>query len=237
MEKGTAIKKINQIGKVGCIISTVAQVFAIIGLVGVLIGSVVMAVFPKEAITVTLRGTADVNLNLNRLGGTMITEQQIQELKDLNVQDEETSFEMNDSEYLITNIEPAPDGVKISAETSDVTLDLKALTWPLISALLYMIMTIVTIHFIKSLCKEIKVCESPFSEGVITKIKRLAYSLIPWVFISGITDSIAGSAFTGKVNVDLNIELGMVMVVLIVLALAYIFRYGAVLQQESDETL
>lgn len=107
MEKGTAIKKINQIGKVGCIISTVAQVFAIIGLVGVLIGSVVMAVFPKEAITVTLRGTADVNLNLNRLGGTMITEQQIQELKDLNVQDEETSFEMNDSEYLITNIEPA----------------------------------------------------------------------------------------------------------------------------------
>ena len=128
-------------------------------------------------------------------------------------------------------------GLKNSAEALDVTLDLKALTWPLIAALICMIMTLVTIHFIKNLCKEIKVCESPFSEGVITNIKRLAYSLIPWVFISGITDSIVGSAFTGKVSIDLNIQLGMVMVVLIVLALAYIFRYGAVLQQESDETL
>lgn len=82
-------------------------------------------------------------------------------------------------------------GLKNSAEALDVTLDLKALTWPLIAALICMIMTLVTIHFIKNLCKEIKVCESPFSEGVITNIKRLAY----------------------------------------------IFRYGAVLQQESDETL
>jgi len=33
------------------------------------------------------------------------------------------------------------------------------------------------------------------------------------------------------------VDLGMVLIILFIFVLAYIFKYGAVLQQESDETL
>ncbi len=237
MEKQAAIRKINQIGKAGYIISVIVQVLVIIALVGALIGGAVMAAFPKEAITMTMSGSMDVDLNLNRLGGAHLTDTQLQNLQS-ELQSGSASFSIDDRDYLVTGVETTQDGVRVSAETSNITADLKTILWPtVVSGVVYIVVVLITIHFIKRLCKEIKNCESPFSEGVIRKIKQLAYALIPWVFISGITESIMSSGMTGRTSVDLNIDLGRVMVVLVVLALAYIFQYGAVLQQESDETL
>jgi len=45
------------------------------------------------------------------------------------------------------------------------------------------------------------------------------------------------SAMSGGIHLIFSIDLGVVLVVLIVLVLVSIFKYGAVLQQESDETL
>lgn len=237
MEKQTAIRKINQIGKAGYIISVIVQVLVIIALVGTLIGGAIVAAFPKEAITMTMRGSMDVRLNSKNFDGVSITEAQMQSLQS-ELQSGRESFSIDDREYLVTGVEAGEDGVRISAETSDITADLKTILWPtVLSAAVYIVVVLITVHFIKRLCKGIKDCESPFDEGVIRKIKQLAYALIPWVFISGITESIMSGAMTGRVSVDLNIDLGRVMVVLVVLALAYIFQYGAVLQQESDETL
>jgi len=39
------------------------------------------------------------------------------------------------------------------------------------------------------------------------------------------------------VAITFGIDFGVVLIILIVFALVYIFKYGAVLQQESDETL
>jgi hypothetical protein len=69
---------------------------------------------------------------------------------------------------------------------------------------------------------------------VIRGIKALAYSLIPWVIIDWMQELIT-LPYTGTHN--FTIDLSVACIILIVLGLAYIFQYGAVLQQESDETL
>jgi hypothetical protein len=91
--------------------------------------------------------------------------------------------------------------------------------------------------FASSLCKAFRDCETPFEDNVIKKMQNLAYSLIPWVFVSAATDSVVSSLTTNMVAITFGIDFGVVLIILIVFALVYIFKYGAVLQQESDETL
>jgi len=59
--------------------------------------------------------------------------------------------------------------------------------------------------------------------------------LIPWTVVSTVSDVVLYHSERFPINFSVNIN--MVIVVLLVLALVYIFKYGAVLQQESDETL
>ena len=69
-------------------------------------------------------------------------------------------------------------------------------------------------------------------------MKRLTtIALIPWTIVSTIINSILDSAKSGSASVSITLDLGVVLIVLAVLVLVYIFKYGAVLQQESDETL
>lgn len=237
LNKETAIQKINRIGKAGCVISKIAQVFVIVAIVGTLIAAMVMFLIPKDAVVLTARGSLGVALQPDKLGSLLITEKQLEEFGNVDayISIDGHNYAITDIE--VTGIESGQELVRLAAETPDITMDVKAFVWPILSALIYLVMTLITLIFVNGVCKEIKTCESPFGEGVIAKLKRLAYALIPWVFITGITDSMLNSAFSGRLNVDLNVDLSMVMVVLIVLALAYIFQYGAVLQRESDETL
>ena len=67
--------------------------------------------------------------------------------------------------------------------------------------------------------------------------QNLAYSLIPWAFFTTVSDGMVTGMMTGKTQFNVGVDLGMVLVIVIIFALTYIFKYGAVLQQESDETL
>lgn len=93
----------------------------------------------------------------------------------------------------------------------------------------------VTVTFIIKLCKEFKTCETPFSEGVIKRMKQVGYSMLPWFIVFPTAEAAANFMVTNNLNISLDI--GMLIMALVVLALTYIFKYGAMLQQESDETL
>ncbi len=81
------------------------------------------------------------------------------------------------------------------------------------------------------------VYEKRGEKNVIKKMQYFAYSLVPWAVVSMISDSIRESILNNKLSVMFSIDLGVVLIVLVVLLLVHIFKYGAVLQQESDETL
>ena len=57
------------------------------------------------------------------------------------------------------------------------------------------------------------------------------------VLLSGISENVIESALTGGKNMLFSVDLSTVLVILLIFALTYIFKYGAQLQTESDETL
>ena len=96
---------------------------------------------------------------------------------------------------------------------------------------------LITLIFAGKLCKAFRDCESPFEENVVKQLNALAFSLLPWVVLDSLTESVTESIFTNTFNLFIGVDLGMVMIIFFIFVLAYIFKYGAVLQQESDETL
>lgn len=244
--KEQAISKINKVGKASYIISKIAKIVFIIGLVVSIIGAIVCMVLPKNMVTFNMSGKMDMIVNLEKFD---ISEEDIYmglEDGELDIKKDnitignigtDVSIDIFEQEY--NPVEVIQDGktVLMKLESDSNSINLRDIGYFLIIVSVSMAITIVTLFFIESLCKSFKDCKSPFDEDVIKKMRNLAFSLIPFTFFSSIVESGLFSIMQGSVNFSLSIDLGVVLVVLIVFILAYIFKYGAVLQQESDETL
>ncbi|MCM1179486.1 MAG: DUF2975 domain-containing protein [Clostridium sp.] len=234
--KENAISKINKMGKIGTTLATIAKVFVILGLVFTAAGTILCACLPKDFLTMQIDSNLLMDINFASVGAQATDEEVSQMQKEI-----EQSLK---EEGIVNTVSVNNSSISLDF-TSDfssglvdlVEFNLHKLVWPMLAALLYLVMTLVTLFFISSLCKTFKNCASPFEDEVIHKMKMLAYSLIPWTILSSVYDAIAENLFSNSFHLSIGIDLGMVVTVLIILALAYIFQYGAVLQQESDETL
>ncbi len=247
--KEQAIQKINKVGKVSYVIAVIAKIFVIIGLVVTLVSAVACFVMPKDGIKMTMAGNMEIAVDFAAMGGE-ITEEDIEQLQamtpgenimvedvQIGMVDGEFGFSVAGQEYEIVDSAVNGNVMTMLWASNGRTFSLRNLAVVWLIASLAMVMTIVTITFVEKLCKAFRDCESPFEENVIKKMQNLAISLIPWTIVSSITNSVKDSFLNGGVSVSLTVDLGVVLVVLIVLVLVYIFKYGAVLQQESDETL
>ncbi len=238
--KEQTIGKINKMGKAGYIITVILRVFVVLGLIAAIAAAVAVSVLPKDAIRISVTGKADVDVDLASLLGkdravSVLKEQDLSEQMETYGQGGELQLE--GVSYAIDQIDAEGSHIIMSGTGEMYDFNLKKTVGPLVVALLYLVMTFITLFFIGALFKALKKCQSPFEEDVIKKMKMLAYSLIPWVVFSSISDTAANGFFNNRINFSLSVNLDMVFIVLLILALAYIFQYGAVLQQESDETL
>lgn len=238
--KEQTISKINKMGKAGYIITVILRVFVVLGLIAAIAAAVAVSVLPKDAIRISVTGKADVDVDLASLLGkdravSVLKEQDLSEQMETYGQGGELQLE--GVSYAIDQIDAEGSHIIMSGTGEMYDFNLKKTVGPLVAALLYLVMTFITLFFIGALFKALKKCQSPFEENVIKKMKMLAYSLIPWVVFSSISDTAANGLFNNRINFSLSVNLDMVFIVLLILALAYIFQYGAVLQQESDETL
>lgn len=147
------------------------------------------------------------------------------------------NFSLNDDNYEVSSV--VTDGNKINVEASvkDMEFSIRRLVYVVLAALVQTAVNLVVIFFIGSLCKAFRDCVSPFEDNIIKKMHNLEFSMIPMVFISTITDSVINKPFSEGLNISWSIDLTVIIAILIVFAIAYIFKYGAMLQQESDETL
>lgn len=237
--KEDAISKINKMGKAGHIISLIVKIFLYIAIGGILIGTVAVAVLPEKLVTFSIGGTADVSVNLEDFD-VDFTDEQKSEISENIIGDgngNNAALDIQGVSYGIDSVEVGESTIGISASAKTFEYNFKDFLVVLIAALIMVVMTLVTVFFIDSLCKAFRDCASPFDADVIKKMQRFAYSLIPWAVISAGAESVLSSFFTATVSVSFGIDFGMVIVILVILALSYVFKYGAVLQQESDETL
>lgn len=230
--KQEVVAKINKFGKIGEVIAQISRIFVILGAVILLAAGILMLAMPKDFIAMDYYVGMDMMVNLDAVGET-ITEDDMAELEA-----DAYTVTTSDTEMVIVDVEADAEAntlnVKFASEPTNMFNATKIVIFILLQLLL-MVVNFITITFIVKLCKEFKTCETPFSEGVIKRIKQVGFSLIPWCIVYPTAEAAAN--FMVSNNLNISIDIGMIIMVLVVLALAYIFQYGAMLQQESDETL
>ncbi|MCR5128218.1 MAG: DUF2975 domain-containing protein [Lachnospiraceae bacterium] len=230
MNKKEAIGKINQIGKAGSVISTIAQVLLILGLVVSIIGFVIVLGLPKDLFTFTIDPIGTARINGVSLEGQGIDTEMQNSFTNLDVN-------LNGINYKASN--PVVDGnvINMDLNGSSIVFSPVQLIRIVTAAMVIVVFTLVLTAFIKKLCKSISTCSTPFSQDVIKSIEHCTWALIPWLIIGGSAKNVIQSAFTGNLNLGFSVDFTTIMVVLLLVALTYIFKYGAILQTESDETL
>lgn len=248
--KTEAIQKINKIGKISNIVALICKILIIIGLVFCIIGTIICFVFPKSAIKATPIQSTTIEIDYGAFGIT-IPEDRKELLEEMEFSEGEWRIETVKSGVISgrleieaagqsqvpSNISVTDNVVKMDMVTEGKIFTARDAGVMLLAGMIVLVMTLITLNFIGALCKAFRDCESPFEERIIKKMQRLAIVLIPWTVVSSVSDSFMSWLVSGKTGWSLSVDMGIVLVVLIVLVLVYIFKYGAVLQQESDETL
>lgn len=239
--KAEAIKKINKMGEVGGILIIIAKVICIIGFVVCLIGTICLGLLPKDFITFHAMGSGTIEVNMEAIGQSISAEDAAQinsgSMPEVGTLKLEGSFRFGTNEYVFNEKHAEGNSIFLSSSQSSNTISVHDLVYCVGIAAVSLAMTIVSLFFAGFLCKAFKNCRSPFEENVIQKMQQFAYSLIPCVLLASISNSMMSSLLSGSFHVNVSIDLSMLVVALVILALAYIFKYGALLQQESDETL
>lgn len=230
--KQEVVAKINKFGKIGEVIAQISRIFVILGAVILLAAGIFMLAVPKDLFTLDYYVGMDMQVDLDAVGET-ITEDDMAELEA-----DAYTVTTSDTEMVIVDVEADEEAntlnVKFASEPTNMFNATKIVIFILLQLLL-LVVNFITITFIIKLCKEFKTCETPFSAGVIKRIKQVGFSLIPWCIVYPTAEAAAN--FMVSNNLNISIDIGMIIMALVVLALAYIFQYGAMLQQESDETL
>ncbi len=236
--KQDAIQKINKMGKAGAILALITKIFLGIALAGCLIGLIVTAVLPAEMVQVNMAGTADIIVDLSKFGENIFETSEV--AKEEIVENVKNSSNINyaGNEMYVSDVKTEGSQMQMTAGGELTTFNMRSCTWALVGATINLILLFVSAVFVSRLAKAFRDCESPFEEIVICRMKQFAYSLIPWAVISSVVGYFQSKIWmSGASSVDFSIDISVIIIVLVILALAYIFQYGAVLQQESDETL
>ncbi len=238
--KDTAIGKIKNFGKIANIIAIIMKVILIIGMVAVIVAGIVLAVMPKDLIKLQVDSKATVVIDAEKLGGDMLKELDDMDVDQINSElkeELEAEMKLNNTEYAVASVNRDGNKLIVDTEVTAINLEFKNLLWVLGAAFISLIAAMVVAIFAGRLCKAFRDCETPFEEGIINKMKQLGYAMMPMAVLPSITDSFVNGIMAGNFDVSLNVELTVVLAIVIVFVLAYVFKYGAMLQKESDETL
>ncbi|MBQ9983963.1 MAG: DUF2975 domain-containing protein [Lachnospiraceae bacterium] len=232
--KEEAIKKINKIGKVSSVFALIGKIVLGISMVLLLLSATVCFLAPEELMTITLDEKVGFILDAGTFGETL-TDEDAEEMR----KEFEESFEVEAAgeDVQLEEIVITDNKLQAKSVVPTYSFTIRDLAWLMVILALNVTMIMVTLCFISALCKAFRDCESPFEENVVKKMSNLAYSLIPWAVFSTVTNSVANSLLQNKVSVNFTVDLGVIMIVLVVFVLVHIFKYGAMLQKESDETL
>lgn len=241
--KEQAIQKINKIGKISGNITVICKIFVALGIALLLLGSVLCFFVPENGVTYATEKTESMEIDAQILG-TNVTDEELDQLQqdlenEMKVEIESGAVDVtiDGEDFLPTAVERTERGFKIVGTANRYDVDFREMAWGLLALAFLLGLTQVTLYFVGFLCKAFRDCESPFEENVIKKMQNLAYALIPWTVANSLGNIIVDNILKGNRNIALSVDLGVVLMVLVVFLLVYIFKYGAILQQESDETL
>lgn len=230
--KEQAVQKINKIGKISSVVALICKILVGVGIGALILAAIIWFVIPKDSVRIVSTEKVATEVDYSKFG-TLVDEAELKKQLEADTAD----LLINGEEVTMEDVEVTESMVRITQENEQYVLDIHDMAGMLLVLALMLGVVMVSLVFAGGLCKAFRDCQSPFEENVIRKMQHLAYSLIPWIVASSVIEGIGSNFMTGGKTVSISINVGMILVVLVVFLLVYIFKYGAVLQQESDETL
>lgn len=237
-------KKVNRIGLAGQIVSVILIVLMAVALAALIVATVLFLLMPKDAILIGFRSDFDVKVTDKLIGPFMddITEEGLGEIS--------ADISVNGREYGDVSIEKQADGILVSGSSDRITLDLTRVSSALIAALIYCVTLLVVFIFLKRLSDGFHRCDTPFSDDVVSRMTTFAWVLLIGSVISSVAQGVANTLVARSTELEFSVNpagmntgfhfsfnLTPILIALVVLFLVMIFRYGAQLQKEADETL
>lgn len=219
-------RKINLFGKVAKIITTILIVFLLVAEGFMLVGGIVVACVPKDSVTVDAAATADVRVDTAyfgldegkvsaKIGGTQVV-----------------FGDVDTGELQVTD---GDGSVNLSGDFKNLHFDLNDALLLIVYGFISLACIVVALFFFKALMKEFMTCDSPFSDGVVKKMRSFAIALIPCVAVAQAMKSAMGGIISNSFAFDFDFV--SIAFVLIIFVLTMIFKYGTELQKEHDETV
>ena len=234
--KQEAIRKINRFGKIGNIVAIVLIVCVSVGVAGLAVGTIGVATLPNDMASVTISGEANIHIKRTWLQDTV--EQILPELQEaLEDADLKVKTTLGNADYSVANVTKTDQGIDIGMRTKAYIYRFVHLFWALLTLTVYCICILIALILFKKLMKAFAQCETPFCKYVIRRMRYFAFSLIPLVVFS-IVSNMAWSGFLSAGDtIRFSPNLGGIITILVIFVLVSVFKYGAQLQEESDETL
>lgn len=217
--------KINTFGKVAKIVTMIAIVFLFVAEGFLLVGGVITAIVPKDSVTLDTGTNTKIEADKEYFGmdGNKFY---------FNIGNTKLYLgELEEGEY---NVNSDDGGFTLTGTAPDKHYDLNtALLW-IICEMTALAAIIAALYLFRSLMKQFMVCDTPFSDGIVKKLRTFAIALIPCMVVYHAA-SAAKNHVLGTEG-DLSLILSAVFV-LVIFVLTMIFKYGAELQKEHDDTV
>ena len=226
-------RKINKIGKVCRIFSKIFTVLMIIATAGLLVAGTVLVAIPSDAFRADVSGSARVEFS-----GTWIDKSTDERIDELNEQIKDGKVKIDGDAIRINGVEKKDDSAVLTADVGSFDVSLRKIGFALYSYALIPGALIVVFIMLEKLMKELATGDSPFTDEVVRRMKNFAISLIPFAVLKSFAEPLGtGLLLTGSFSIHIGVDLTVVFATLLIIMFILIFKHGAALQRENDETL
>lgn len=235
MEKELILEKIRKFGTIGYRFSKILMILSGVLLFISLLTTIFFGLIKRDAIVFRSSGQEIIEVNIS---GMPIKEEGLEERKQ-EIIDRGTTFPnmRNDYEYRLTDIILDNDIVKIVGTTEEEAFDIQDISLMIFGVGVWLAIEMAVLYYVIKICKFLSICETPFHENMSMLLKNFNIALIVLTVYASFGDSLINSIAKGRFAVTMNIDMISILAVVMVFGLSVIFKYGAMLQQESDETL
>lgn len=221
------IHRIHTIGKAGKIVTIILIVCMLIASVVMAASAVIIAALPRDAVSANI--SADIDVSFSDEVFAPMKEKTVDKINN------DTAVSFSDDTFGIS-AEAADDSTLLHIHTDQFLVQSGDAVPILLLALCNMAGILVCLFFFKALMRELSGAASPFTDGVVRKLRNFAISLLPAALVSSVSRTLITYLFSINRSLSMSLNLGPVAFALVIFVLVMIFNYGVQLQKESDET-
>ena len=248
------LAKVHKFGKVGRIAITVFLVLSILATAASCVATVFVASLPEDAVTVRVTNNTEFRVNEKSFPlfwdivsdnfsypadadpGEILMDENGEIVPPEN-QEFETQLDLLSSNSYKAKIHTDGNTKVMEAQSSPVEYRSGEFVKVVISLTLLLASIAVMLFMLRRMFGVLAVCDSPFCEDFVNKMRVFGYTLLPVALFDTVGETLSENFLSVGRDVDIRIQWGVLIAFAVTMCLVVVFRYGVQLQKESDETL